>query len=131
MAHCVIRVSSLTQGFWERGLFSNLRCGGVLKREKVSLENVNLQLVLPRHFLLLFPHPASPSGRHRSGGCYFKHPGEGPGLSEIRTTKIGPKYEIHTEARCFIVCVGRSTGIAYFSEPSCNLGLLDSLNKDI
>lgn len=41
------------------------------------------------------------------------------------------EYEIHTKARCLIVRVGRSAGIAYFSEPSCNLGLLDSLNKDI
>lgn len=44
---------------------------------------------------------------------------------------LSPEYEIHTKARCLIVCVGRSADIAYFSEPSCNLGLLDSLNKDI
>lgn len=41
------------------------------------------------------------------------------------------EYEIHTQARCLIVCAGRTEAIAYFSEPSCNLGLLDSLNKDI
>ena len=42
-----------------------------------------------------------------------------------------PEYEIHTKACCLIVCAGRSVDITYFSETSCNLGLLDSLNKDI
>lgn len=44
---------------------------------------------------------------------------------------LSPEYEIHTKAHCLIVCVGRSADIAYFSEASCNLCLLDSLNKDI
>lgn len=44
---------------------------------------------------------------------------------------LSPEYEIHTKACCLIVCVGHSADIVYFSEPSCNLGLLDSLNKDI
>lgn len=44
---------------------------------------------------------------------------------------LSPKYEIHTKAGRFIVCVGRRARIAYFSEPPCNLGLLDSLNEDI
>lgn len=44
---------------------------------------------------------------------------------------LSPESEIHTKARCLIVSVGRSADISYFSEASCNLCLLDSLNKDI
>lgn len=67
----------------------------------------------------------------RTRQLYFSRPGCVPGLAWIRTTKIGIEYEIHTEACSLIVCVGHSENIVYFSEPSCKLGLLDSLNKVI
>lgn len=44
---------------------------------------------------------------------------------------LSPKYEIHTKGHRLIVCVGRTVDITYFSEPSCNLGLLDNFNRDI